>query len=100
MSKVKLLLDVADGLRSLADSVAAVADAMHESGTPDPDPAPASEPPAPSVTLEQVRAVLADTSRVGKTEAVRELLVQFGADRLSAIDPVRFPELLRAAEAL
>lgn len=97
MSKTKLLLDVVDGLRVLADSVAAIAEAMMESDAQD---MPATEPAASSVTLEQVRAVLADASRAGKTEAVRELLGRFGADRLSAIDPPKYPELLRAAEAL
>ncbi len=100
MSRTKLLLDVAVGLRGLADSVAAVAQAMMEGEPPQPVAESASEHSAPTVTLEQVRAVLADVSRAGKTEAVRELLARFGADRLSAVDPTRYPELLCAAEAL
>ena len=74
MSKIKLLLDVVEDLRSLADSVQAVADAMLRNEDPDAD-APAApkpqEPPKPTAapkkesTLEQVRAVLAEKSHDG-----------------------------------
>ena len=39
------------------------------------------------LTLEEVRAVLADKSRAGYTEQVKELLKKHGADKLSAVDP-------------
>lgn len=50
--------------------------------------------------LEDVRAVLADISRRGKTEEVRELLQKYGADRLSKVDPANYPALLKDAEEL
>jgi hypothetical protein len=56
------------------------------------------QPPAPKpITLEQVRAVLADKSRAGHTAAVRELLQKYGADKLSAIDPANYTALLADA---
>ena len=50
MSKVKLLLDVVEDLRSLADSVQAVADAMLQN-EPTVDAAPKTPAPAPQKEL-------------------------------------------------
>ena len=50
--------------------------------------------------FEQVRAVLAEKSHDGKTEAVRELLQKYGAPKLSAVDPKHYPALLKDAEVL
>lgn len=52
------------------------------------------------VTLEQVRAVLAEKSRVGHTDAIRNLLIKHGAKKLSEIDPEKYQLLLTDAEAL
>ena len=52
------------------------------------------------VTVEDVRAVLAEKSQDGLTAKVRELLESFDAKKLSAVDPDRLPELLEAAKAL
>ncbi len=52
------------------------------------------------LTLEEVRAVLADKSRAGFTEQVKELLKKHGADRLSAVDPTEYKALLSDAEVL
>ena len=103
MSKIKLLLDVVEDMRSLADSLQALADAMAQGDTPEAKPVQkaASPPPKePAVTLEQVRAVLAEKSHDGKTEAVRGLLQKYGAPKLSAVDPKHYPALLKDAEAL
>ena len=54
----------------------------------------------PVLTLEQVRAALAEKSHDGKTEAVRELLQKYGAPKLSAVDPKHYPALLKDAEVL
>lgn len=52
------------------------------------------------LTLEQVRAVLADKSRAGLTDEVRELLKKYGADRLSKVDPSHYADLMKDAEVL
>ena len=52
------------------------------------------------IPLEDVRAVLAEKSREGKTSEVKELLVKFGANRLSEINPECYMELLKAAVEL
>ena len=128
MGKVKLLLDVIGNLRSLADSLQAVADAVADNGaaeaerttTKEPEEtgkagktgkatkntakkdakAAKQEPEEKPLTLEEVRAVLAEKSRSGHTEEVRELLAKHGADKLSEIDPAKYAALLAEAEVL
>lgn len=122
MSRMKLLLDVVSDLRSLADSLQVVADAAvqdglerpgqnpeeqpvqkpekktaaKEAGPPTKAPVPEAEP----LTLEQVRAALAEKSRAGHTAEVKALLIKHGADKLSDIDPAEYPALLAEAEVL
>ena len=125
MGKVKLLLDVIGDLRSLADSLQAVADAVAENDaaeaelttTKEPEKAgktgkgaakntakkdtkPAAKREENPLTLEEVRAVLAEKSRSGHTEEVRGLLAKHGADKLSEIDPAEYAALLAEAEVL
>lgn len=105
MSKTKLLLDVASDLRSLADSLQAVAgitdqDELAPETKPEKEPESPPTPKESPVTIEQVRSVLADKSRSGKTAAVRDLLTKFGAAKLSEIEPDKYPALLQAAEEL
>ena len=111
LGKVKLLLDVIEDLRSLADSLGAVADAMAQSDPParEPEqviPAPdttsseANALPQKKVTLETVRAVLAEKSRKGFTAQVRAMLQKYGAPKLSQIDPADYPALVAEAEVL
>ncbi len=116
MSKMKLLLDVVSDLRSLADSLQAVADAVAQGGQEQPDQTteekPAQKPEKKNVakqvekaepkplTLEQVRAALAEKSRAGHTSEVKALLIKHGADKLSDIDPAEYPALLADAEVL
>ena len=106
MSKIKLLLDVVTDLRSLADSLQAVADAMASNEPIDashletPAQVPIQKPEEKAVTLEQVRAVLAEKSHDGFTAEVRGLLEKYGASKLSQIDPSKYANLLAEAEAL
>lgn len=107
MSKVKLLLDVVQDLRSLADSVQAVADAMMHSDAPDDTGQDAAvqthapaEPKEKPIPLETVRALLGQRSREGYTAEVRNLLRKYGADKLSGIDPKHYPALMKDAEVL
>lgn len=53
-----------------------------------------------AITLEEVRAVLAEKSRAGHTAKVRELLEKYGATKLSEIEPSQYPSLLEEAEVL
>lgn len=109
MSRVKLLLDVVSDLRALADSVQAVADAIASNGPdeitkpeqPKPEKQPEEkQPEEKQLTLEEVRAVLAEKSHDGFTAEVRALLEKYGASKLSQIDPSKYAALLADAEGL
>lgn len=56
--------------------------------------------PEPSVTLADVRGMLAGLSAQGYTARVRELIVKAGADRLSSADPSKCTWLLESARRL
>jgi len=92
MSKQEAIHQVITALRALIDSLTALNE--------EPTPKPEAENQAPTYTLEDVRAVLAEISRSGKREAVQQLLREFGVQKLSELDSTRYPALLHAAEAI
>ena len=57
-------------------------------------------PAEPALTLEQVRAVLANKSRQGHTAEIRALLQKYGASKLSGIAPANYKALLADVEVL
>ena len=89
-------------LRSAAATINEVANTLAEMfSTASADEAPAVATPAePQLTLEQVRAVLADKSRMGFTAEIRSLLQKYGAAKLSGIDPANYKALVADAEVL
>ena len=52
------------------------------------------------LTLEEVRAVLAEKSRAGFTVQIREILVKHGAEKMSAVNPLEYEALLKEVEVL
>ena len=98
----KLLLDVAKNLHSLADSVSALCSLVTNGVQEKKElPAPKAEvKKAPTITLEQVRAVLAEKSRDGHTAEVRAIIVKYGANKLSEIDPAHYEAVMKEAEEL
>ena len=54
----------------------------------------------PVVTIEQVRAVMAEKSQAGLTGQVKQLLQSFGAVKLSGVNPEDYGRLMEAAKAL
>ena len=89
-------------LRSAAATINEVANTLAEMfSTASADEAPdAAAPVEPQLTLEQVRAVLADKSRMGFTAEIRSLLQKYGAPKLSGIDPAHYKALVADAEVL
>ena len=97
MGKISELDTTIKDLRNAAAAINGIADTLAEMfSTVSADEAPA----APALTLEQVRAVLADKSRAGHTAEVGVLLQKYGASRLSGVDPASYEALLADAEVL
>ena len=101
MGKTSDMAAAIEDLRNAAAAVKDAADRLAEMFSGDTDEAHDAAPPAePALTLEQVRAVLADKSRKGHTAEIRALLQKYGAAKLSGIDPVHYKALLADAEVL
>lgn len=108
MSKVKLMLDVISDVRSLADSLQVLCDAMAETEATASvkEPAPANgqaaqkteKKKANEIKLEDVRAKLADMSQAGKTAEVRDIIKKYGGTKLSDVDPVHYADILKDVE--
>ena len=106
MSKIKLLLDVVDDMRRLADSLQTVADSI--AGSTDAGDQPNQQQAAPqperskasAITIDQVRSVLADKSGGGKTAEVKALLFKYDAGKLSGVKPDDYAALLEEAKRL
>ena len=89
-------------LRSAAATINEVANTLAEmfSAASADEANDAAAPAEPQLTLEQVRAVLADKSRMGFTAEIRSLLQKYGAVKLSGIDPANYNALVADAEVL
>ena len=101
MSKMSDMAATIEELRNAAVTITDVANWLTEMFSTTADEAPdAAAPAEPQLTLEQVRAVLADKSRKGHTAEIRALLQKYGAAKLSGIDPVHYEALVAEAEVL
>lgn len=106
MSKVKLLLDVVEDMRSLADSLQSVADSIQGNTaapamtTQQPDTIPPQKHTQPEITIDQVRTLLAEKSGEGKTQAVKALLYKYDAGKLSGVKPEDYAALMEEAKKL
>ena len=98
--------DMAQTIEELRSAAAAIADAdnwLSQQFNSDTEEAPITEAqpePKPELTLEQIRAVLADKSRAGHTAAVRGLLQKYGAVKFSQVDPKHYEALMKDAEVI
>lgn len=99
MNKTELFKAVIDDIGHLHRSLSAFYAALMEDAGHAEEPEDVSGK-VPEITLEEVRSVLAEKSRMGLTGAVRNLLDEFGVDRLSALKPEYYAELLNRAEEL
>lgn len=102
MSRIKLLLDVAEDLKRLAESMEELANALTEDEMPTKvhlDNSERKDSPI-VIDVEQVRKVLADKYDAGKRDGVKELVRKFGGTKLTDIDPSKYPEMLKEAANL
>ena len=103
MSRMSDMAQTIEELRSAAAAISDAADWLTKVFSSEPqaeDASASASPPEPELTLEQVRAVLADKSRQGHTAEIRALLQKYGASKLSQIDPAHYKALLAEAEVL
>lgn len=100
MSKMAEVAEIISALRDVASSINSIADDLtdmfsYSSKTPEIAPVPEK-----AMSLEEVRAILADKSRDGFTAQIHDLLQKYGASKLSEIDPANYKALVADAEVL
>lgn len=98
MSKMS---EIDQAIKDISNAAAVISDAAswlskQLSNSEEDDP----EPQKKELKLEDVRAVLAEKSRAGHTDEIRELLHKYGANKLSDIDPQNYEALIRDAEEI
>ncbi len=94
---------IAAAIHRIGEEIIALADylavyVMEENAEGAVPPAAEEQPAAPAIKLEEVRTVLAEISRSGKTAQMKELLGRFGAGKLSDVKPEDYEALLAAAQ--
>ena len=104
MSKTKILLDVVEDLLNLADSLRTLVEisVSDELANEEADATPSNDKkaPAPIITIDQIRSVLAEKSGDGKTAEVKALLYKYDAGKRSGVKPEDYPALLEEAKKL
>lgn len=113
MSKMSELSAELDELRRCGEILIGISDTLRElfstdveektTSKPKKQKATTKVPPEPakrSISLTDVRAILAEKSRNGYTADVKALLLKFGANKLSDINPDDYEALLADAEVL
>ncbi|MBU9723096.1 MULTISPECIES: rRNA biogenesis protein rrp5 [Bacillaceae] len=111
MSKIKLALDVVNDLRNLAGSIEGLVEAMKANETEvakaeleqpkktktkkSTESKQESEPEQKQPTLEEVRAAMAEKNREGHREAIKSILIKYGANKLTALDSKHYTEVMK-----
>lgn len=102
MSKIELLLGMVQDIRSLADKIQSFCEALNENDSAiesKPDE-PKERQPHNEITLEEVRAVLAEKSQLGMTADVRKIIQKYGARKLSEVSNQYYAAIMKDAEVL
>lgn len=114
MSQTKQLLSVIEDIRRLADSLQSLCEVMTEGKLEQTFVEEKSEvvedestelltnstKEDQTITLEEVRGVLAKKAQEDKQAEVRELIKTYGVSKLSEVEPKHYVELMKKAEEL
>ncbi|QEH69327.1 hypothetical protein [Cellulosilyticum sp. WCF-2] len=85
MKQDELILQVAKDLYKLAEHIDSLFNVASKKKT---------------VSIEEVRSVLAEKSQVGKGPEIRALIEKYGADKLTDLEPSCYEALLNEVETL
>jgi len=91
----KLLLAALSDLKLAVENIEVIITAENEKPAKQDRPAEKK-----AITLEQVRAKLAEKSQAGFSEEIKALIKACGADKLTDVDPKHYESLIAAAEAM
>lgn len=114
MSKTKILLNVVEDVRSLINCYQTLAEDLQElcevfsenensvstSDSGSNETSAEDKTNEPTITLEEVRTVLAKLAQDGKQAELKALIGKFGAKRLSEVESKHYPAILKEAEEM
>ena len=104
MSKISELNQVLYELKDCGKALIHIADTLTEifcnTGDVPEIPIKPKDEPTPEYSFLDIRKRFAEMSRAGHTEALKELLNKYGADKLSSVDPLQYAALVADAEAI
>ena len=106
MSKMSELSTAVAELHKCGEALIELSESLREIFSTDepektePAQKPQQEKAEPKVSLEEVRAVLAEKSVAGHRVEVQALIRECGVDKLSAVDPSHYASLKAKAEVL
>ena len=95
----EIYLTLADGFEKLAAGYRTLA-ACSAEGQATEQPHVAEQKQEIKISIDDVRAVLAEKSQQGKTREVKALLMKYDAGKLSGVKPEDYENLLKEAEVL
>ena len=90
----KTLTSIADSLKDILSSTKVEPENAIEALTP------ATEQTKNEYSFLDVRKKFVEVARAGHTEALKELLQKYGAEKLSSVDPAQYAAMLADAEAI
>ena len=99
MNQSQIILEIIKNIRCVADSLQLLVSNTTKN-TEDKANEKESTNEKPKVTIEQVRAVMAEKSQEGLTDKVKALLESFGANKLSDVKEENYAALLEKAKEL
>ena len=105
MNKTKIIKDIAKNLNSITASLEVLIEVLDKTSATEKVKSASVENVIPTtksepIPIEKVRAVLATKSQGGKQPEVKALIIKYGANNLTDIDPSHFEALLKEAEEL
>lgn len=100
MNSKEALLRIADNLKELSKIVVMMAEEMTSTNVTKKEEIKPDIKKEEVITIEQVRAVLAEKSQSGKQPEVKALILKFRANKLTDVDPSHYKALLMEAGEL
>ncbi len=93
MSQMKKAMIVAETLHNLAMQIEELVCGL-ENVQPEVEVGEAEDVVESTISLEEVRAVLADKNRDGHREKVKAIIEKYGANKLTELDPKHYSKVL------
>jgi len=110
MNKTKIIQDIIVNLIGISNNLEALAETLNASiasevvpektETVEKETSKDEASKEKQLTLEKVRAILAEKSQSGKQPEVKALITKHGGNKLTDLDPSCYKELIKEAEVL